>query len=137
MQRFRTHGGAKGVHFSSNEDQGNSQERKKKFNFAIAIACDELRFCKVEKEERDKKTNQTIRFDMEGELDQADLLSCGKHFARSCPDCLGNCPNIKECKYCNNLSYYNIVLLYFSFIVLLYFSCLGRLNSRSCQSMSE
>ena len=68
-------------------------------------------FCKVEKEERDKKTNRTIRFEMEGQLDQADLLSCGKHFARSCPDCLGNCPNIKDCKYCNSLSYNILAVL--------------------------
>ena len=77
----------------------------------IQLACGDSMFCKVEKEERDKKTNRTIRFEMEGQLDQADLLSCGKHFARSCPDCLGNCPNIKDCKYCNSLSYNILAVL--------------------------
>ena len=47
---------------------------------------------KVMKEEKDKKTNETISFEMEGELDDQPYVSCGSHYEHSCADCVSS-PN--------------------------------------------
>ena len=47
---------------------------------------------KVVKEEKDKKTNETISFLMEGEEDDQPHVSCGRHYAQYCEDC-PNDPN--------------------------------------------
>jgi len=47
---------------------------------------------KVMKEEKDKKTNETISFEMEGELDDQPYVSCGSHYEHSCADCISS-PN--------------------------------------------
>jgi len=47
---------------------------------------------KVVKEEKDKKTNETISFEMEGELDFEPFVSCGNHYEQRCQDCISS-PN--------------------------------------------
>ena len=44
------------------------------------------------KEEKDKKTNETISFEMEGELDFEPFVSCGNHYEQRCQDCISS-PN--------------------------------------------
>ena len=47
---------------------------------------------KVVKEGKDKKTNKTISFAMEGEVDDQPHVSCGSHYAHHCEDCISS-PN--------------------------------------------
>ena len=42
---------------------------------------------KVVKEQKDKKTNETISFEMEGEVDDQPYVSCGAHYEATCEDC--------------------------------------------------
>ena len=42
---------------------------------------------KVVKEQKDKKTNETISFEMEGEVDDQPYVSCGAHYEPTCEDC--------------------------------------------------
>ena len=46
----------------------------------------------VVKEEKDKKTNETISFELEGELDIQPYVSCGNHYEQRCQDCISS-PN--------------------------------------------
>jgi len=39
------------------------------------------------KEQKDKKTNETISFEMEGEVDDQPFVSCGAHYMPTCEDC--------------------------------------------------
>merc|ERR1711974_4511 len=45
---------------------------------------------KVVKEEKDKKTNDTISFEMEGEMDDQPYVSCGSHYEHTCEDCISS-----------------------------------------------